>query len=76
MNVIIFKPKLSDSVIRKSFAEYVRQRVCFFFLMVIYVHRNRKDGEPRTATSTFTQLLSSDNMFNFALRPQRLWWDY
>jgi len=26
--------------------------------MVIYVHRNRKDGEPRTATSTFTQLLA------------------
>ena len=28
-----------------------------------YVHRNRRlirDGEPRTATSTFTQLLSSE----------------
>ena len=44
----------------------------FFFLVVLlyvhrfevllYVHRNRRlirDGEPRTATSTFTQLLSS-----------------
>ena len=31
--------------------------------MLLYVHRNRRlirDGEPRTATSTFTQLLSSD----------------
>ena len=32
--------------------------------MLLYVHRNRKaycgrGGEPRTATSTFTQLLSS-----------------
>ena len=31
--------------------------------VLFYVHRNRrfiKDGEPRTATSTFTQLLSSE----------------
>ena len=30
--------------------------------MVLYVHRNHKawDGEPRTSTSTFTQLLSYD----------------
>ena len=31
--------------------------------VLLYVHRNRRlirDGEPRTATSTFTQLLSSD----------------
>ena len=31
---------------------------------LLYVHRNRRfirDGEPRTATSTFTQLLSSAN---------------
>ena len=31
--------------------------------VLLYVHRNRKlirDGEPRTATSTFTQLLNSD----------------
>ena len=30
--------------------------------MLLYVHRNHKahwDGEPRTATSTFTQLLNS-----------------
>ena len=30
--------------------------------VLLYVHRNRRlirDGEPRTATSTFTQLLSS-----------------
>ena len=35
---------------------------------LIYVHRNRRlirDGKPRTATSTFTQLLNSD------LRPQK-----
>ena len=32
--------------------------------MLLHVHRNHKahsDGEPRTATSTFTQLLNSDN---------------
>ena len=31
--------------------------------MLLYVHRNRKahsDGVPRTATSTFTQLLNSE----------------
>ena len=31
--------------------------------MLLYVHRDLRtirDGEPRTATSTFTQLLSSD----------------
>ena len=31
--------------------------------VLLYVHRNRRrigDGEPRTATSTFTQLLSSN----------------
>ena len=31
--------------------------------VLLYVHRNRwliRDGEPRTATSTFTQLLSSE----------------
>ena len=33
--------------------------------------RTIRDGEPRTATSTFTQLLSSEFMFNFALRPWR-----
>ena len=37
---------------------------CFARLVeeLLYVHRNRrliKDGEPRTATSTFTQLLNS-----------------
>ena len=31
-----------------------------------------RDGEPRTATSTFTQSLSSEEFeFNVALRPQR-----
>ena len=32
--------------------------------VLLYVHRNRRlirDGEPRTATSTFTQLLSSES---------------
>ena len=34
--------------------------------------RTVRDGEPRTATSTFAQLLSSANFkFNVALRPQR-----
>ena len=35
--------------------------------------RTIRDGEPRTATSTFTQLLSSVLLFKFnvALRPQR-----
>ena len=31
--------------------------------LLLYVHRNRKahqDGQPRTATSTFTQLLNSE----------------
>ena len=34
--------------------------------VLLYVHRNRRlirDGEPRTATSTFTQLLSSELVF-------------
>ena len=32
--------------------------------MLLYVHRNHRahyDGEPRTATSTFTQLLNSEH---------------
>ena len=38
--------------------------------MLLYVHRNRKlirdaAGEPRTATSTFTQLLSSETFQQF-----------
>ena len=35
--------------------------------------RTVRDGEPRTATSTFTQLLSSaaPSQFNVTLRPQR-----
>ena len=34
--------------------------------------RTVRDGEPRTATSTFTHLLNSDQFkFNVALRPQR-----
>ena len=34
--------------------------------------RTIRDGEPRTATSTFTQLLSSELVqFNVALRPLR-----
>ena len=37
----------------------------FFFLMLLSVRRDQKDdisrkGEPRTATSTFTQLMSSE----------------
>ena len=33
--------------------------------VLLYVHRNRRligDGEPRTATSTFTQFLSSEEI--------------
>ena len=33
--------------------------------VLLYVHRNHRfirDGEPRTATSTFTQLLNSDSL--------------
>ena len=33
--------------------------------------RTIRDGEPRTSTLTFTQLLSS--LFHAALRPQRPW---
>ena len=45
-------------------------------MLPLYVHRNHqayhRDGEPRTATSTFTQLLSSEILqFNVALCPQR-----
>ena len=36
------------------------------------VLRTIRDGEPRTSTSTFTQLLSSESGFSVALRPQRL----
>ena len=39
--------------------------------MLLYVHRNRKaheDGKPRTATSTFTQLLNSDRYFQCGLQ--------
>ena len=38
--------------------------------MLLYVHRNHKahsDGEPRTATSTFTQLLDSIESFSVTL---------
>ena len=51
--------------------------------MLLYVHRNRadcsiRDGEPRTSTSTFTQLLSSvgqaDGSFSLHTRqPLRLY---
>ena len=37
--------------------------------MLLYVRRNRKahwDGKPRTATSTFTQLLNSDRQVLYA----------
>ena len=46
--------------------------------VLLYVHRNRKahyDGEPRTATSTFTQLLNSElqqrtgNLFTASVIP-------
>ena len=36
-----------------------RSRERKFSSVLLYVHRDHKDGEPRTATSTFTQLLSS-----------------
>ena len=40
--------------------------------VLLYVHRNRKDGKPRTATSTLTQLLNSEAVKDhFALRPQK-----
>ena len=43
--------------------------------MLLYVHRShQKDGEPRTATSTFTQFLTSEWLaicFNVVLRPQK-----
>ena len=40
--------------------------------MLLYVHRNRKDGKPRTATSTLTQFLNSEAVKDhFALRPQK-----
>ena len=44
--------------------------------MLLYVQRDLRifgDGEPNTATSTFTQLLSSDEQFKFsvAYRPER-----
>ena len=51
--------------------------------MLFYVHGNRRlirDGEPRTATSTFTQLLNSaevgkdgDYMFVATLTPALRW---
>ena len=44
-------------------------------MLLFYVHIAHKDGEPRTATSTFTQFLSdlSERVlsFNVALRPER-----
>ena len=42
--------------------------------MFLYVHRNHtvRDGEPWTATSTFTQLLSPEFKFSVALRPQNV----
>ena len=44
--------------------------------VLLYVQRDLRnfgDGEPNTATSTFTQFLSSDEQFEFsaALRPHR-----
>ena len=50
---------------------YVQVQCCFTFTETI---RTIRDGEPRTATWTFTQLLFSDpvpEQFNAALRPQR-----
>ena len=50
--------------------------------LLLYLHRDRvrtvRDGKPRTATSTFAQLLSSElhAQFNVALRPQRSCKDY
>ena len=43
---------------------------CFTYTETI---RTVRDGEPRTSTSTFTQLLSSDSPFKFtvASRPQK-----
>ena len=41
--------------------------------VLLYVHRNRRrirDGEPRTATSTFTQLLSSEETISAYVRLQ------
>ena len=41
---------------------YCIKQTLMFGWVLLYVHRNRRlirDGEPRTATSTFTQLLSS-----------------
>ena len=44
--------------------------------VLLYVHRNRRfitEGrEPRTATSTFTQLLSSESRVSIAVRLKRL----
>ena len=39
-------------------------------MMLLYVHRNHKDGEPRMATSTFTQLLRL-NFFALLFIPDR-----
>ena len=36
--------------------------------VLLYVHRDRKDGEPGMATSTFTQLLSSDRVESYKVR--------
>ena len=36
--------------------------------MLLYVHRDYKDGEPGMATSTFTQLLSSDRVVSYKVR--------
>ena len=49
---------------------YVQVQCCFTSTETI---KTIWDREPRTATSTFTQLLSSDTMFKFsvALHPQR-----
>ena len=46
--------KLSDSV--QSTVNDTEHEATTTSSMLLYVHRDRKDGEPNTATSTLTQI--------------------
>ena len=74
------RPFPSDSHVRNEshITFFLRPRLLLFLLQCCFmcteILRTISNGEPRTSTSTFTQLLSSGantRLFNDTLRPQR-----
>ena len=57
-------PESDARSVRSLHTPSIAFRYLVRYSVLLYVHRNRRlirDGEPRTSTSTFTQLLSSGN---------------